>query len=110
MSIRQEKIAELVKRELSIIFQRYARDWFSGAFITVTNVRVTPDLSVAKVYVSLFASADKEGVLEIIKRETNKVRKQLGLATGKQLRIVPNLLFFIDDSLDYAEKIDELLK
>lgn len=109
-SIRQEKVAKLVKQELSIIFQKYANDWFGGKFITVTTLRVSPDLSVAKAYLSLFMSKDKEAALAEIKRLTPQIRKELGLKVGKQLRIVPELIFYIDDSLDYAQQIDDLLK
>jgi len=109
-SIRQEKVANLVKRELSIIFQQKAGDWFGGRFITVTTVRISPDLSVARAYLSLFTKENKEEILEIIRKETIRIRKDLGNKVGKQLRIVPNLMFFVDDSLDYAEQIDNLLK
>lgn len=109
-SIRQEKVANLVKRELSIIFQQKAGDWFGGRFITVTTVRISPDLSVARAYLSLFTKENKESILEDIRKETIRIRKELGNKVGKQLRIVPNLMFFVDDSLDYAEQIDNLLK
>ena len=78
--------------------------------ITVTQVRVSPDLGVAKVYLSLFAVKDKEAVLQQIKTKTIEIRKGLGEMIKKQVRVIPNLMFFLDDSLDYAEHIDELLK
>jgi ribosome-binding factor A len=109
-SIRQEKVANLVKRELSIIFQQKAGDWFLGRFITVTTVRISPDLSVARAYLSLFTKENKEDILNDIRKESFRIRKELGGKVGKQLRIVPNLMYFLDDSLDYAETIDNLLK
>lgn len=78
--------------------------------ITVTSVRVAPDLSVAKVYLSFFPTEKKVEGLEIVKEKTSITRKLLGDAVGKQLRKVPALAFYIDDSLDYYEEIDRLLK
>jgi ribosome-binding factor A len=83
---------------------------FEGAFITVTIVRVSPDLGLAKIYLSIMATKNKESVFNLVKQQTNVIRKKLGLLVGKQLRIVPELNFYIDDSLDYAMKIEALLK
>ena len=109
-SIRQEKINSLLKKEIAIIFQRESRNLFGGRFITVTKVRVSPDLGIAKTYLSIMASKDKEADLQVIKDQTWKIRKILAGVVGKQLRKMPNLAFYIDDSLDYYEKIDSLLK
>lgn len=108
--IRQEKIASLLKRELAQIFQREASTMFNGRFITVTVVRMTPDLGLARVYLSFMASKDKEGDLKMIKSHDWIIRKKLAETVGKQLRRMPELQFHIDDSLDYYEGIDELLK
>ena len=107
---RQNKVSRLLQKELAEIFQRESRNLFGGAFITVTQVRVSPDLSSAKVYVSLFLVKDTGALLKQIKEMYSEIRKQLGIRIKKQLRIVPALDFFIDDSMDYAEKIDRLLK
>lgn len=109
-SVRQQKVAKLLQKELAEIFRAEARSMFGGAFITVTVVRVSPDLGVAKVYVSIMATKDVKGVFGSIEAQQFVIRKKLGLIVGKQLRVVPELQFFIDDSLDYAQKIDELLK
>jgi len=109
-TIRQQKVENQVKKDLAIIFQRESRNWFNGAFITVTIVRISPDLSFAKVFLSFFATEDKEKLLKKVKSYASKIRYQLGLAVGKQLRIVPELQFKIDNSIDYAQEIDELLK
>ena len=109
-STRQKKIARLLQKELSEIFQRESRVFFGNAFITVTMLRISPDLSVAKVYVSLFAVKDPKELLTKIKEASKDIRKHLGIRIKNQLRIIPQLEFFIDDSLDYAEKIDQLLK
>ena len=109
-STRQLKYARLLQKELSEIFQRDAAAKYEKALITVTRVRVSPDLSVARVYVSLFAVKDRDALLKKIKEQAKEIRRVLGDTIRKQVRIVPNLEFFIDDSLDYAERIDELLK
>ncbi len=108
-SLRQQKVNKLLAKELAEIFRSEARTLFGGGFITVTTVRVSPDLSSAKVYLSIMAK-DKQVVFELIQQQNNVIRKKLGLIVGKQLRIVPELTFFIDDSLDYAMRIDALLK
>jgi ribosome-binding factor A len=111
-SIRQEKVAKLIQQELAIIFQQHSRALFNGAFITVTVVRMSPDLGVAKAFLSFFApgKGTKEELLEMVRAKSSKVRGILGNKVGKQLRIVPEVAFFIDDSLDYSEKINDLLK
>jgi ribosome-binding factor A len=110
-SLRQQKVNKLLAKELAEIFRSESRSMFGGGFITVTGVRVSPDLSSAKVYLSIMGGSKDKGVIfKMIQDQTNVVRKKLGFIVGKQLRIVPELMFFIDDSLDYAMKIDALLK
>lgn len=109
-SLRQQKVNKLLAKELAEIFRSESRNLFGGGFITVTTVRVSPDLSSAKVYVSIMDNKDKKTVFKLIETNAKVIRKQLGLIVAKQLRIVPELMFFIDDSLDYAMKIDALLK
>jgi ribosome-binding factor A len=107
---RQKKVSRLLQKELGDIFQKESRTYFDGAFITVTVVRVSPDLSSAKVYVSLFAVKNKEELLKKIKTHSRELRVKLAERIGKQVRVIPHLDYYIDDSLDYAEKIDNLLK
>jgi ribosome-binding factor A len=109
-STRQLKVSRLIQKELGTYFQRDAKNQFGQVMITVTQVRISPDLGIAKVYVSLFPVKDKEGVLQKIKEKTFEIRKALGMMIKKQVRIVPNLVFFLDDSIDYAQHIEELLK
>jgi len=109
-SIRQEKVGNLIKQELSIIFQQEGQSTYRGTMISVTIVRMSPDLAVARAYLSLFTPKDKEELLVFIRSNTSTIRYQLGKKVGKQLRIVPNLEFFLDDSLDYVDRIDNLLK
>jgi ribosome-binding factor A len=108
-STRQQKIARLIQKDLGAIFQEQARNHFSGALITVTKVGVTKDLSVAKVHLSLFATKDKNALLEMIRTRTREVRHELGKRVHNQLRVIPDLQFFLDDSLDYIDNIDHLL-
>lgn len=109
-SVRQQKVNKLLQKELAEIFRSEAQTMFGGAFITVTTVRVSPDLSSAKVYISIMATKDKAEMFKLVLSQTFVIRKRLGIIVGKQLRIVPELQFFLDDSLDYAMKIEELLK
>ena len=108
-SIRQNKVERVVQEELSMIFQRNARELCLGAMVSATVVRVTPDLSLARCYVSVFAGPPKEEVLENIKLNVSKIRGEVGKRLKNMSRI-PELSFHIDDSFDYANEIDELLK
>lgn len=109
-SVRQNKVASLLQHEMAEVLQGHGRDLLPGGLITITAVRVSPDLSVAKVYLSLFPVKDKQAVLERVKGMGHRLRGELGHRVGKQLRIVPELLFYVDDSLDRIEEIDKLLK
>ena len=106
---RQNKIARLIQKDLGMIFQLQSRNLFGGAMITVTKVNVAKDLSVARIYLSLFGVKDKESLIELIRTHTKMIRRELGIREHNQLRIIPELHFFIDDSLDYIENIDHLL-
>ncbi|MFC5409000.1 30S ribosome-binding factor RbfA [Larkinella bovis] len=107
-SKRQQKVARLVQKDLSEIFQRDSRHLFNGAFITVTNVRVSPDLSIARVYLSFLATPNKELLLELIKEKGKAIRQQLADRVRHQLRIIPELHYYLDDTAEYAAKMDAL--
>lgn len=109
-TLRQEKVSELLRRELSTIIQRMESEVLRGKMTTVTTVRISPDLSFAKVYVSIFPTNDLSADVAVWKENAPQVRFQLGKSIRHQLRIVPQIAFYGDDSLDYAEEIDELLK
>ncbi len=106
---RQQKIARMLQKDLGDIFLHYARQ-IQGRLITVTNVRVSPDLSIAHVRLSIFPGENAEELLEKIQADTKSIRFELGKKVRHQLRIIPDLVFHIDDSLDYLENIDKLLK
>jgi len=108
-STRQNKIARLIQKDLSNIFQAQTRKT-RGVLVSVSIVRVSPDLSVAKAYLSIYPSARAQEILDNINAQAGKIRYELGTLERHQLRIIPELKFFIDDSLDYIENIDNLLK
>lgn len=107
-SVRQQKVAKLIQKELAEIFRLEGQGMFRGIMISVTVVRMSPDLGVAKVYLSIFGGDGKE-VMDKIETNNWQFRRDLGRKTGKQLRVVPELHFYLDDSMDYVEKIDKLL-
>lgn len=106
---RQNKIARLLQKELSLIFQSQTRATH-GVMVSVTRCRISPDLSICTAYLSIFPSAKAEEILGNITQSEKQIRFELGKRVRNQLRIIPELRFFIDDSLDYIDRIDELLK
>ena len=106
---RQNRISRLLQKELSLIFQSQTRA-MHGVMVSVTRVNVSPDLSICTAYLSIFPSEKGEELLQNIRQNASTVRYDLGQRVRNQLRVIPELRFFIDDSLDYIEKIDELLK
>ena len=109
-STRQQKIARQIQRDIAEILQKELADTLRGTLVTVTTVRVSPDLAYAKLYISIFPFERSAAILETIKEKSWYVRKLLGARIRNQLKIVPELEFFIDDSLEYIENIDNLLK
>jgi ribosome-binding factor A len=109
-SLRQNKISRLIQKELATFFQTESRNLFQGKMITVTQVRISPDLSLAKVYVSIFPFDEKEDFLSYITQRTKIIRNGLSQKIRHQVRIIPELVFYRDDSIDYADHIEKLLK
>ena len=109
-SKRQLKVGREIQKDLAEIIRAKGMAAFDGAMVTVSEVRVSPDLSVAKTYVSIFPSEKQEAVMAILNENNKALRGELGRAVGKQLRIVPEIVFYLDTSLDYAAHIEELLK
>ena len=105
---RQNKIARLIQKDLSNIFQAQTRQT-RGILVSVSVVRISPDLSVAKAYLSIFPSSKAEEILKNINEHASQIRYEMGKLQRHQLRIIPELKFFLDDSLDYLENIDKLL-
>ena len=109
-STRQQKYAKLIQKELSDVFQRDKRGILEHAFITIADVRVSPDLSVARIYISMLLEKDKEKILERINARKKEIRRELGEKIGKQVRIIPELVFFIDEVEEKAQRLDDIIK
>ncbi len=109
-STRQKKYARLIQKELGDIFQHHIKEITQNAFITITHTKITPDLSLARVKLSFFMVKDPEGLLANIIDNLKHIRHILGLRIGKQVRIVPNLEFYIDETEEAASKMDKLIE
>ena len=115
-STRQKKVSRLVQKELSVIFQQLTQEILGNIMVSVTTVRVSPDLADANVFLSIFPvdnpveALKVVKVVKVVKSNTTMIRKKLGESVRNQLRIVPTLQFHLDDSAAYAEEIDRLLK
>lgn len=107
-STRQHKIARLIQKDLSDIFLRYAKQ-IGNVLISVSEVRVSPDLSVANVYLSIFPDNREKELMDRITDDTSAIRGQLGTLERHQLRIIPELRFFADETIQRMEHIDQLL-
>ena len=106
---RQNKISRLIQKELSEIFLLQTKS-MNGVLVSVSAVRISPDMSIARVYLSVFPSERSQEIVKNINDNMKSIRYELGTRVRHQLRIIPELKFFVDDSLAYAERIDELLK
>lgn len=106
---RQNRISRLLQKELSLIFQSQTR-MMHGVMVSVTRVKISPDLSICTAYLSIFPSEKGEEIIKAVNTNQATIRYDLGQRVRNQLRIIPELRFFIDDSLDYIDRIDELLK
>lgn len=106
---RQNKIARLLQKELGDIFLLQTKS-MHGVLVSVSAVRISPDMSIARVHLSIFPSEKGEELIKNINANMKSIRYELGTRVRFQLRIIPELKFFLDDSLDYLERIDELLK
>ncbi|EAY26577.1 30S ribosome-binding factor RbfA [Microscilla marina] len=107
-SKRQQKFARLIQKDLADIFQREVKDIFKTHFVTITNVKVTPDLGIAYVYLSILAASDKQAVVDIAEDNNKMIRQVLARKIKNQVRAIPELRFFLDDTSDYVQKMDEL--
>jgi len=107
-SKRQQRFAGVIQQDLGELFQREAKSWAPGAFITVTRVRVTPDLAIARVYLSFLNTKTAKQDLTNIRSHVGEIRYKLGARIKNQARIVPQLEFFLDDTNEYVEHMDKL--
>lgn len=109
-TVRQNKVARLIQKELSEIFQRDRRGIIGNDMLTISEVRMSPDLSVAKIYVSMMLAKNKEGLLEQLDKHKKEIRKALGDKIRNQARIIPELIFYHDELEEKAMKMDALIK
>ena len=109
-STRQQKFGRLIQKELSDIFQRDKRGILDNTFVTISDVSMSPDLGVAKVYISMMLAKDKAQTLEKLNRGKGEIRKALGERIRKQVRVIPELIFFVDETEENAFRIEELNK
>ncbi len=107
---RQLQVAREIQKEMAEIIRSKGMAAFQGALVSVSEVKISPDLSIAKIYVSVFPSDKSEAVMSILDENSRALRGELGNKMRNQLRIVPEINFYLDSTLDYAEHIDELLK
>jgi ribosome-binding factor A len=109
-SKRQQRFAGVIQQDLAELFQREGNAWAPGAFITVTKVRVTPDLAIARVFLSFLNTNTAKDDIKSIKTKTNEIRYKLGARIKNQARIVPQLEFFLDDTNEYVEHMDKIFE
>jgi len=109
-SHRQKKVSRLIQKDLSEIFLHKSKSNYHGIMITITHVMISKDLSVAKVYLSLFPDKDKEVVFNDINHHKNSIKHELSYKLKNQMRKTPDLLFFLDNSLEHYDKINHILK
>jgi ribosome-binding factor A len=107
---RQKKIAGVLQKDLADVLQHAAQDGMKGVIISVTKVLVTSDLSNAKIYISVFPQTKRDIILEGLRENTTTIRYEMAKRTKEQLRRMPELFFYMDDSLDYIEDIDNAIK
>ena len=107
---RQHKVSRLLQKELGAFFQKQGKDLTAAKMVTVTVVRISPDLSIAKVYLSIFPGDRAGDALQEITDRAVMIRSEMGNRLRKQLRHIPSFHFYLDDSLDYIDRIEDLLK
>jgi ribosome-binding factor A len=109
-STRQKKYSRLLQKDLGDIFQKNSQSLFDGAFITVTQVKVSPDMGLVKVYLSFLMVKDKQAMLDKINEHQKTIKQQLVARIKSQVRVIPEFKYFLDDTEDVASKVDELFK
>ncbi|MCU0419452.1 MAG: 30S ribosome-binding factor RbfA [Cyclobacteriaceae bacterium] len=109
-TVRQQKVARMIQKELSGIFQRDKKGIVGNSFISIAEVRMSPDLSVAKIYLGLTLSQDKPGVLAKLNARKSEIRKELGDIIRRQVRIIPELIFILDELEESAQRVEEIIR
>lgn len=107
-SKRQQKFAGVIQEDLAAIFQREGMNYLPNTLVTITKVRVTPDLAIARIFLSFFNNSNMAQALHIIKSHASEIRYKLGARIKDQVRVVPQLEFFVDDTSEYVERMDKI--
>jgi len=107
-SKRQQKFAGVLQQDLAAIFQREGMSYLPNTLVTITKVRVTPDLAIARVFLSFFNNTNVQQSLQIVKSHASEIRYKLGARIKDQVRVVPQLEFFVDDTNEYVERMDKI--
>lgn len=107
-SKRQQKFAGVIQEDLAAILQREGSNYLPNTMVTITKVRVTPDLAIARVFLSFFNNANSQSALQTIKLHASEIRYKLGSRIKDQVRIIPQLEFFIDDTSEYVDRMDKI--
>lgn len=110
MGLRQEKFSKQIQRDLGEIFQLHRHEWLAGEFVTISAVKVTPDLSYVRVYLSLFNVSKRDQVMESVELNAREIRKELARRLKNQVRKIPEIAYFEDDTLDYVSKMDKIFE
>ena len=108
-TVRQQKYARLIQKQLSTIFQQDKRGILNSEMVTIAEVKMSPDLGVAKIYISMMLTKDKEVMLDRLNTHKSEIRKALGMQIGKQVRIIPELIFFVDEVEENALRMETLI-
>lgn len=109
-SIKQKQVASLIHHALADLFIRNGSKYYGNAFVTITQVRLTPDLLLARIYLSVYNKPNKNEVMEVITDNTYAIRHDLGAQIRHKMRRIPELEFYLDDTLDEAEKMNRLFE
>lgn len=107
---RQNKFARMIQKELADLFQKEGKNIYGSAFVTLTHVKVTPDLALARIYLSIFKHKDTQSVIQKLKGMRQTLRKKLAERIKNQARHIPELEFFLDESLEQVEKMEAIMK
>ena len=107
-SKRQQKFAGVLQQDLAAIFQREGMNYLPNTLLTITKVRVTPDLAIARIFLSFFNAVNPVQALQMVKQHASEIRYKLGSRIKDQVRIIPQLEFFIDDTSEYVERMDKI--
>jgi ribosome-binding factor A len=107
-SKRQQKFAGVIQQDLAAIFQREGNNYLPNTMVTITKVRVTPDLAIARIFLSFFNNSGTQLALQTIKSHASEIRYKLGARIKDQVRIIPQLEFFVDDTSEYVDRMDKI--